>query len=64
MARKLNSKQKKLVEGMAKKGFYSFTQVPELEELIAQLNWYETVYHDMERYLGDCYSKIKYGGGL
>jgi hypothetical protein len=60
MARRLNRKQKNMIEELANKGYNSFSFLnQDVEEEIARLNWYETVYGDMERYIGDVAMGIK-----
>lgn len=59
MARKLNKKQKQLIEKIARDGVNSFSLLDgPIEQKIAHLNFYETVYQDMERYLWDCRSNF------
>lgn len=60
MARKLTKKQEKAIEA-----YYNKTQEiffdEATEQAIADINWYETVYQDMNRYIWDYNSQIKYG---
>lgn len=60
MARKLTKKQEKAIEA-----YYNRTQDilidDKTSEDIASINWYETVYQDMNRYIWDYQSQIRYG---
>jgi hypothetical protein len=59
---KLTKAQKKKLEQYYHKSNDVAFIPEELETEIADLNWYETVYQDMARYLWDYHSEQLYGG--
>ena len=59
--RKLSIKQKKVIDTVVGQGFYCMSQVPNIMSKLEQINDYETLWSDAERYLNDKESELKYG---
>lgn len=59
MARRLIKKQERAIEQYYNKTGSIFID-KQTSEQIANMSWYETVYQDMDRYIWDYQSKIRY----